>query len=267
MRRLSIYSILALLLFFTAAFLDNIRGALMPVFCQMFGLSYGDVSNMFSFGYIASILAYIISSYGLLHLGSRRFISLVLIFAFCPLVFSPFISGLYTVIAFGMIVAIISGIFIFAANIFSVKGVDEKYRSRMLTTTHAMYGLGSFLAPFLLSNILGRFPWWNTLFFAVFMLIASLLMAQKLDNAAGETRKTSVTERSSPVFVIVTISAMIIYNMGEVLTFQWLSPYLVSAKQVTPSAAASIVSYFFLVMTGSRIVFSLLFRRGWENFT
>lgn len=141
-------------------------------------------------------------------------------------------------------------------NILVVSGSTKKNLGKILSGLHGMYGVGSFLGTFLVSDFLSRaLPWWTAFLLAgalsLFMVVTTFTFFP------NESRHTHERDRNAGRFRpahLVVIAAFAVYVGAEISVSMWMSPFLIGFKGLDPDQAAYYASLYFLVMSGSRIL-------------
>ncbi len=239
-----------------SAFIDSSRGPLLPVLSHELGLAYEQVSWFLVVGYLSSMtlgrmLIPLVDRYGV------KRVCLVL----CGLVpltalFAQVVSGLGTLIVFGALVACSSASIGALSNLFVLNGTDPAYRARFYGLLHAMYGLGSQLAPIVIGVFLARAWQWQGLFVLVcFPVLIVMWIVFRLPGHVREHHPNAVLPAR---FRWISIQGLLVVAFGiyvgaEVLGSMWMTTYLVEVRQFTVEDATPYATGFFLSMTLTRL--------------
>jgi len=237
-----------------AAYLDNTRGPLLPIFNQVLNLQYGKSSLLLSVGYLSALFTLVILTISSKKISDKSFALFFSILSLLLCFFSKFVTNFYCFILFAaMLGSAIAG-FGVISNIFVIRGTTPKFHSRSLAALHTMYGLGSSIAPIVVGWIWkysGKFQVVYYVFIPIVLFTIFLIKKTK-------SLSVNITEkrRLNNVQILIVI-LFAIYVAGEVTTSMWLVPYLVSGCGIEISHATKYASLLFVVMAFSRFLFFL----------
>lgn len=252
-----------------SAFIDSARGPLLPVLSHELGLPYEQVSWFLVIGYLSSmtlgrLLIPLVDRFG------SKPIALIMCGLF-PITafFSKTVSGLASLIIFGALVACSASSVGSLSNLFVLNGTDPAYRARFYGILHAMYGLGSQLAPIVVGVFLARAWAWQGLFTIVcfpILLIALWIVFR----VPGHTKEQHQDAHMPARFRWFSIQGLILLSFGiyvgaEVLGSMWMTTYLVEVRHYTVEDAAPYATGFFLCMTLTRLACFLVRNDGQER--
>jgi len=250
-------SLLALLV---SAFLDNIRGPLLPFFSRVLGRPYGEISWLLSLGNLAAVatnltLMPLVAKSGTLRIAKRVWMISVLAVALAFTV-STFSGLMAWAIVVGAAIAGMGSM----CNLLMILGTSASQRARGFSGLHVMYGLGSFIAPLAVAAVLSRSFSWQVVLWPCFVgLAAWIVLLGKADDGSFRPVAESKPFRmdAGALWLISTFS---LYVVGEVTVSTWLSTYLFEARGLTIPETTSYLSGFFALMTGSRLLCSLFLK-------
>lgn len=240
-----------------AAYLDNLRGPLLPVLGRDLKLSFEQSGWFLTVGQVAGIIENIaliaISS----KVSERHLATGASLLGLVAALLSPMITGFPRLIFFATILGCSLAAMSTVCNLLVVQGATPLLRSRLLAGLHTMYGIGSFAAGLIVSRTLSAGISWHWLLLALapLHLLMSGFFAWRLPqtpNSPDSLEAQQNQKKALDYSQILVIAIFIFCVSGETTTSMWLSQFLVSARQLNPVDAAQRVSGFFAVMTVSR---------------
>lgn len=239
-----------------AAYLDNVRGPILPVLSRELSLSFEHNGWFLTIGQMAGIAVNLalVAAAGRL---SDRSLAVTASLAAAgvsglSLLVSDFSSLLPMALLVGGTVALMGTV----CNFLVVEGAPLALRGRALAGLHTMYGIGSFGAGLVVSGAIDAGIGWRWLFLglAPLHLLMALFFAWRLPARTVESPDDATGLGKLERRHILVLVVFVLYVGGEVTTSMWLSNFLVGARGVEPAAAAQRVSGFFAVLTVSRIL-------------
>ena len=248
-----------------AAYLDSIRGPLIPLFHQQFGIPYDRLAWFLTAGNITALFVLALLNPALKHFGEKR-TGVAVFLAIAGLgLGAPFVGDFSGLILLG--IGLGGGIATIGAlcNIFALLGTPAAWRTRVLTGTHFMYGVGSFAGPLIAVATLSWRGWpWLVGYGSLFFLGLSLLAMTKLPPLQTVSAPEDAGGRATLVKAMV-IGVLAFYVVGEVMSAMWLVTYLHGTGRTTLEQASEILSQVFLVMAITRVLCLVLIRPSWEK--
>lgn len=256
------YIIFSYLGLFLYGLCDNLRGPLFPELLREFALTHTQGAWFFAtcsiFGFIGNSLCLqtlqkidrVQNQYIGLFFLTVGLIGLGLSQNYAQLLVASAGLGL----GFGMVSVTI--------NLLSTVGSDWKFRQRVVSGLHSMYGLASFLAPLLMTLIyfLGGNWRWCFFFCAAVTALMGIVMSfflRRESLALPQPAPEGIPVGSARGIFIVAISTAG-YVMAEILIGTRLSLYLRLEKDFDMVRANSFVTGFFICLLASRIFFSVM---------
>lgn len=250
------YILTGFALLLCASFFDSLRGPLLPLFSHELALPYEKVSLFLVAGYLSAMVL----GRALIPLIERftlhRVTPLLCLMAPVTAAYCYQVRGLETLIGFGVLVACLSALVGSVANLFVLKGTDPIYRARFFGLLHAMYGLGSQIAPLALGLVLAEGRAWRSLF--VVGMFPVLALGAWIQFGLPKEMRTVHTDATRPrPFAWFSIQGLLvlafaIYVAAEVGTSMWMVAYLVEVRHLTVAEATPYATGFFFVLTASR---------------
>jgi MFS transporter, FHS family, Na+ dependent glucose transporter 1 len=129
---------------------------------------------------------------------------------------------------------------------------------------HFFFGLGAFLSPFLVAQVVGvaegyRWAYWALAAFAALVGLRMLTMSGSPHpfQAAQESNSNKIPQAHSPVPYVLVISAMLFlfFYVGAEITFGgWVYTYAITLKLASAAGAAYLTSAFWLAFTIGRLI-------------
>lgn len=244
-----------LFLMLVDAYLDNMRGPLLPVVTRVLSLPYGLSSWFFAAGNFASFFC-VLLFIPLSHRFSDRKIAIgvCLLGIVCTMICTHvggFVSLAVLATFWGSAVASFGAI----SNLLVLKGTDEKHRARYFCGLHMMYGFGSVIAPGLAGFMVeSGYQWYSPLLIClpIFILLAVYFawLFPHGSKADGVERRRFRLNRAQTI-VVVTFAT---YVGAEVMVSAWMVTYLTDFRHLPLSLAARYLTGFFLVMGTTRLL-------------
>ena len=251
-----------------SAFYDNIRGPLLPLFAESYGLDYSKTSAFLTAGSISSFLFALLSVPLLSRWTERGYLRFALVLQ-AGAVLCTALGG-----SFGFL--LLSGLLWgggntgigLSSNLLTIRGSDESNRSRLLNGLHVFYGLGSTLPAFYVAFAVGRH--WSLAAMLAWTLL--LLPALGLFSQGVELGKPPSGSGSSAGWgALLTRRALLanlclsFYVMGEVLASMWLVTYLRDHTGMDVPHASRVLQGFFLCLAAGRLLSALFVRPSIET--
>ncbi|NBQ54566.1 MAG: MFS transporter, partial [Proteobacteria bacterium] len=278
----------AFLLMLAAAFIDNLRGSLIPLLHDLLELDFALAGAMLltvagiSGGLFNSQLLNIERRAGVRGLIVFSVVLTVIMVILATQVVGPLSLGLMAIFLGGAITSMgtISNLLLLMASegknpspaedshLHSQNSLDVRSarRAKMMAGLHLMYGLGSLVAPAVATIAAGRHWPWPSMFIApLAMLVPVLIMTLPMDKKhSGSSpgikptglppeKKTHGIWHSVSIgewFVVVIFLA---YVTGEVLTSMWMPAFLIAHFGLTYENANQKAAGFFMVFSLARL--------------
>ena len=245
----------------TSSFLDNLRGPLLPLMAKEFSISYTESGGLLVAAHIAAAITTLLMVPIFRHYSDRFIVFAVSFFAllvcFLPQALSSFTMIQLWSVGIGIIMSIMGTL----CNVLMVHGLPSSLLSRGMSALHAMYGLGSMVAPITLTFILGQgFGWRSTLAVPALACLGLAVASIYLSTETGKDRqralKTQGNEKHSAFELRMLIPPIVfsLYVVGEVLTSMWMTSYLNKELNLSLEDSASYMSWFFLVLLSTRLL-------------
>jgi len=247
-----------------ASFLDNLRGPLLPLLSHRLGLPYGQASWFFGIGNLAAV----VGLFTLLRYSERisdRALTIFLFFSaslasVALFAVNSFATFLLAAVLWGATISLLGAL----GNTLMIHGTDVHKRGRFFCGLHMMYGLASFVAPFVVAQTVAKtLPFESSpLWLLPFLLVLGGL-GLKLGKKHGPTTAAPKHRlNTAQIWILILFGS---YVAGEVLLSTWMVTYLVDFQRTPMTGAASVLSLFFLMMGLSRGLCFLSLPPAWEG--
>ncbi|WP_124066178.1 MFS transporter [Clostridium sp. E02] len=144
------------------------------------------------------------------------------------------------------------------------------YKARHMNWLHCFWGLGATLGPYIMgASLTGNLGWQHGYrFISLIQILLTAILVLSLPLWKKQVDQTKEEQSEMPTFRIKeilrlpcawqTLIAFFFYCSLEQVTGLWGSSYMVLKKGITPETAASLISLFYLGITGGRFLSGLL---------
>lgn len=250
------------LILLVGAYLDNLRGPILPILSQELSLSFGQNGWFLTTGLVAGIVTNIAMLYWGKRCSDRQIAIAAPILALTAAALASSVSNFPTLLLMSGVIGTGLALMGTVCNLLVVEGSPVSIRARMLAGLHTMYGVGSFGAGLIASYAMASKVDWRQLFFALVplnILLAGLFLAIIPRSSAASDEASAHGRLDGRQLLVVLI--FVLYVAGEAGTSMWLSNFLVKARGMSPALAAERVSGFFAALSLSR-AFCFIFGTG-----
>lgn len=256
-----------LFLMLVCAYLDNVRGPLLPVLSRELGLPYGMSSWFFVAGNFASVFCtFLLIPLSRLY-GDRALAASICALGTLSVVVATRIEGFPSLVVAASLWGSTVSLFGAISNVLILKGTDVSRRARFFCGLHMMYGFGSLAGPGIVGALLAagwtwRAPlWW----LAPVFLASTAWVLFTFPSGRDHGEMPPGAARLSPVQVKILLG-FCAYVAGEVLISTWMTAYLTDVRKLPIATAASYLTGFFLTMGATRALCFLSLPPGLELF-
>ncbi len=234
-----------------------------PTLLALAGQTHSGLEQMgllFLAGAIGYTLGTMISGWVIDRVRGHPVLGVAQLFAAVLIFFIPLASRFWVLLAILVCKGLAEGFINTGANALLVWTHGEKV-SPFMNGLHFFFGLGAFLSPFLVAQVVGvaggyRWAFWALSAFAVLVGLHMLTMpgspspAQAHGNEAARN-----TGGPIPYALIVSAMLFLFFYVGAEVTFGgWLSTYAVTLKLASAAGAAYLASAFWLAFTIGRLI-------------
>ena len=250
------------------AWVDNMRGPLIPVVTEILDLSYQEAGLIISLGNLVAmfstwLLMPILNRKPLKHVGLGVLIYTTLVCASAFLATTKIKLFLWGALLGGCISTMGS-----LSNLFVQSGAEDGRRGQMMSALHSIYGLSSFFAPWVAGVALSEPQRWPWLFMAVAPVALGLAIFLQFKIKAPMTDESQL-QKPQPMSLeplhMLAIIVLVAYVLGEVLISTWLPSYLVQEHRFSIRDASFYTSMFFAAMFVSRVACGLWSTPRWHR--
>ena len=285
----------AFLLMLAAAFIDNLRGSLIPLLHDHLELDFALAGAMLLT--VAGISGGLFNSQ-LLNIERRTGVRGLIVFSvgltvimaiLATQVRGPLSLGMMAIFLGGAITSMgtISNLLLLMASEGKIPSSDEAShpnplnsldirsarRAKMMAGLHLMYGLGSLVAPAVATISVGRgWPWPSMFILPLAMLVPVMIMTLPMDEKHSGTspgmkppglpleKKTHGIWHNVSSGEWFVVAIFLAYVTGEVLTSMWMPAFLIAHFGLSYENANQKAAGFFMVFSLARLGVLILMR-------
>lgn len=256
--------------FFIFGFSDNLKGPMLPVLMEGFGLSYAQGSNILLMLYLGFMLSILGSGFLAGKYGNRTILLLA------GLIISAAVTGmsmvqvqLFLYPLYFLIGISLGGIEIGANG--AITDIYHEKSGRFLNLLAVFHGAGSMMAPWLMGIILGKgLPWQAVykgsvipilMFPLLFIFLKIITKGEKLIHQKSDTNNKDIF-RNMNLFLLAII--IFLYVSSEISFSSWLVDYLYKVRSFSiKSASIMLTAFWGLVMLGRLIASFIVDKIGY----
>lgn len=252
----------AYLALFSLGFLDNSRGPVYPEILNFFNMSKASGGLIFS---LSSLSAFIISIFARKWLqvfgvlNSSRIALLCHLVSFLIMGQAPSSEfGKYFFLAGSFVFGLGLGVLGISLNLIISDSTTIYRRRQVFSGMHAMYGVASLMAPFIVSKLFLNNIHWQSYFLALTSipalgLVHSLFLKSEARKEKENQLEVCVSKKDQ--FWLSMIFAA--YISGEILVGSRLVIYLSEVRGIEKAEGAENLSLFFLCLLVGRVLFAI----------
>ncbi len=247
------YIVCGLLLMLVDAYLDNIRGPILPVLSRALSLPYGLSSWFFAAGNFASVFCTFLMIPLSHRFGDRKLAGGICALGVVCALLGASVHGFGSLVVLAAIWGSTVAMFGTVANLLVLKGTDAARRARYFCGLHMMYGFGSVVAPGAVGAILGAGHVWYTpllICSPVFVVMTGYFFLRFPREARSEAVEKKPFRLNRPQ--AVALFTFSFYVGAEVMASAWMVSYLVESLHLPLPIAARYLTGFFLAMGVTR---------------
>jgi MFS transporter, FHS family, glucose/mannose:H+ symporter len=264
------YIFLAYLTLFSLSIIDNSRGPAYPDILTYFSIGSTRGSFLFAIATASGLISSITAKWWLKKFSLTQSCAFsLLILSLGSLSFGLSAKfGLYILDLASVLIGIGMGCSNICMNLLISRGTSDKHRRQFFSGLHSVYGIGSFLAPLLLSFSYSLHRSWFE-FFIIISLIPLMTFFWSLRLEKSEIANEEILAHPLPVitaipfkerFVIGTIFAF--YVSCEVMISSRLVYFLEFGHNLPLSSARWALSCFFALLLLGRFLFTVIPFKG-----
>ena len=237
-----------------------VLGPTLPTLAAQTHAHVGDMGQLFLFGAIGGALGTLLGGRLFDRLRGHGVLGVAQMVSGLLLLFIPFMPVLGWLLALAAIKGVLDGIVNNGVNTLLVWTHREKV-SPYMNGLHFCFGLGAFLAPLLVAQVVDR-PGayrWVFISLAALTILAGLRMATMAGSPQAahpaETATGTVPARPIPYSVVLMAALFLFFYVGSEIAFgNWVYTYAVELKLALAVQAAYLTSGFWLTFTAGRLL-------------
>ncbi len=233
---------------------------------EYFGVTPGNMNIITTFFLVGQVLGIITFVF-----LSRKFRSSKIIISTYILLF-PALAGLVLTpsLIFFYILYLISGLLLgivfINANISMFEGKVEN-KDSVVNLGHSFFAMGALVSPIFASNLVNRDMNWRMIYLVfiglTFISFVAFLLANWRKTGTQDKRealpvKELFRNRSKNIYIILTVTLMLLYIMAEVTIFSWAPTFYRIEKLFDIYSAGLMVSIFWVGILAGRLLISFL---------
>jgi FHS family Na+ dependent glucose MFS transporter 1 len=237
-----------------------ILGPTLPALASQTASRLGQMGLVFLVGAIGYTLGTIIGGRVFDRLPGHPVLGIAQLGAAVLIFFIPLAASLWVLLAILVCKGFAEGFVNTGANALLVWTHGEKV-APFMNGLHFFFGLGAFLSPFLVAQVVGvagdyRFAYWALAGFAALVSLRMLTMSGSPHPSQAHA-KDSGQSSHSPVPIALVVSAMLFlfFYVGAEITFGgWVYTYAVTLNLASAAGAAYLTSAFWAAFTIGRLI-------------
>jgi FHS family Na+ dependent glucose MFS transporter 1 len=237
-----------------------IIGPTLPALAGQTNSRLGQMGLVFLVGSIGYTLGTLIGGRVFDRVRGHPVLGIAQLFAAVLIFFIPLAPWFWLLLAILVCKGFAEGLVNTGANILLVWTHGKKV-GPFMNGLHFFFGLGAFLSPFLIAQVVGvaggyRWAYWALAAFAALVSLRMLTMSGS-PHPAQARRNDMVQTARGPVPYALVISAMLFlfFYVGAEITFGgWVYTYAVTLKLASAVGAAYLTSAFWLAFTIGRLI-------------
>ncbi len=221
------------------------------------------ITTFFLIGQVMGIITFVFLSRKFR--GNKIIISTyILLFpALAGLVLTPSLIFFYILY---LISGLLLGIVFINANISMFEG-KVKNKDSVVNLGHSFFAMGALVSPIFASNLVNRDMNWRIIYLIfigltfisfVAFLLANWRKAGTQDKREALPVKELFRNRSKNIYIILTVTLMLLYIMAEVTIFSWAPTFYRIEKLFDIYSAGLMVSIFWVGILAGRLLISFL---------
>ena len=237
-----------------------ILGPTLPALASQTASRLGQMGLVFLVGAIGYTLGTIIGGRVFDRLPGHPVLGIAQLSAAVLIFFIPLASSLWVLLAILVCKGFAEGFVNTGANALLVWTHGEKV-APFMNGLHFFFGLGAFLSPFLVAQVVGvaggyRFAYWALAGFAALVGLRMLTMSGSPHPSQAHSRDTSQnTHNPVPIALVVSAMLFLFFYVGAEITFGgWLYTYAVTLNLASAAGAAYLTSAFWAAFTVGRLL-------------
>lgn len=249
---------------------DSVLGTAWPV---MHGELHASVSSLAIVNVCVSlctVFSSIFAQKAMRKFGTYAVTAFSIVLTFTALFFISRVNSIYLLILFALPLGLGGGAIDTALNDY----VARNYSPAQMNFLHAFWGLGTIIAPILLSRLLASGGSWRSAYVilsaiqtVIFIIVLLSKKLWKKDGSPYDEKKEKVYSIAELLRVPGALPSCLAFTFYafEGVTISWIASYLVFGKEISASDAASMTSMVYLGITAGRIITGFIANRVKES--
>ena len=251
-----------------AAWIDNLRGPLLPTVVELMQMDYKEASLIISLGNLVAMVSTWLLMPILNKSSLKRTGVLILLYTSLVCAAALVVDSRLKILAWGALLGGCLSNLGSLANLYVQASASDSRQGQMMATLHSLYGLCSFFAPWVAGLALAEKTSWPYLFALTTPLAASLAFFIQFkiqgDVEAHDHKNKKQPLTLQPIHILAVVT-LICYVVAETLTSTWLATYLVKEHDFSITDASIYTSIFFALMFVTRILCGLWASPRWHR--
>ena len=248
------------LLFICLGLDSAIIGPTLPALAGQTGARVGQMGLLFLAGSIGYTLGTIIGGRVFDRVRGHPVLGIAQLFAALLIFFIPLAPWFWLLLTILVLKGFAEGFINTGANALLVWTHGEKV-GPFMNGLHFFFGLGAFLSPFLVAQVVGvaggyRWAFWALAVFATLVGLRMLGMSGSPQPIRAHSTETAQAARGPfPYGLVISAMLFLFFYVGAEITFGgWVYTYAVTLKLASAAGAAYLTSAFWLAFTIGRLI-------------
>jgi FHS family Na+ dependent glucose MFS transporter 1 len=237
-----------------------ILGPTLPALASQTASRLGQMGLVFLVGAIGYTLGTIIGGRVFDRLPGHPVLGIAQLCAAVLIFFIPLASSLWVLLALLVCKGFAEGFVNTGANALLLWTHGEKV-APFMNGLHFFFGLGAFLSPFLVAQVVGvaggyRFAYWALAAFAALVGLRMLTMAGSPHPSQAHPKDSAQSSyRAVPVALVISAMLFLFFYVGAEITFGgWVYTYAITLDLASAAGAAYLTSAFWAAFTVGRLL-------------
>lgn len=260
------YLSIGFLLLLLAAYVDNVRGPMLPMIKEEYGYAYSQAGWLLTCGSVGAILCNLLLVFSVRAFALEGAAVVLLVLGMLLAAGQFLLANSWGIAVFGGMIGVVIAGLGSLSNIFVIQGSAVETQARYLSLLHVMYGVGAFFAPIFLSFLIGLGFSWKAGFIAIIpvlcFFILFILRGKFKEVEASPEGPAGSKIRLREILPVLVIAS---YVIGEVMTSLWMVSFLMETESMSIHLASRYLSAFFAILTGARFLCFTFLRPEWER--
>jgi FHS family Na+ dependent glucose MFS transporter 1 len=236
----------------------GISGPTLPALAEQTGIRVGQMGYMFTLGAIGGTLGTLLGGRVFDRVRGHPVLGLAQLFSAALIFFIPLAPWFWLLLAIMFSKGILDGLVNTGANTLLVWTHKEK-AGPFMNALHFFFGLGAFLAPFLVAQLIGfpggyRWAYWSVAGTGALVGLKLLFLPGSPQPAHTQTDENGAPTKVFYPLVIMAMLYLFFYVGAEITYSGWIYTYATTLNISSAAGAAYLTSGFWLSFTIGRLV-------------